>query len=713
MRLSFYFIFIALFVLTMAGASILIQNKSLNDQLLAEITNAEERFSNLENQDAKALSTALEVFAQDERFKEVFLKKDREGLYKFGQGLFQHLKDKYGITHTYFILVDGHVFVRLHNHEIYGDKVTRVTFERAQRDKTLSAGIELGQTAYALRVVVPYYDKDELIGYVEYGEEIDHFLEILEGKSANTFVIFVEKKYLDRKSWASVEKVAGELDNWEDYENYVMVSNTKQEHLERSAECFTEENIEQIDRARVIKIIDDAPDDGEKRHRFVCGGFPIIDASGKPSGVVLTLIDATEKVSTAQKNKNTISIIAALLVTLALGLGLFISKKITTPLNKLTEYTRIIGRGDLDHTINIEAKGEIGQLAQAFTQMIGNLKKITASRDEVLKEVSERQKAETALQSANASLLEINEELSDSNESQARVNEEMEKEISLRREAEKKMSSLNEELAKKVDELKSSRLAAMNLGQDIEEARRAQESLNLSLERSNEDLQFFAYIASHDLQEPLRMISSYLQLLERRYKEKLDQDAKEFIAFAVDGATRMQGMINDLLTFSRVTTHGKEFGIVESEEILDKVLLNLKLVIEESGAEIIRGELPRLNADVSQLSQVFQNLIANAIKFRQDEAPVIRISAQVQDDHWLFSVADNGMGFEQKNAEHIFKMFQRLHGRNEIQGSGIGLAVTQKIIERHGGRIWAESEPGKGAVFSFTMPKVNKPHAYE
>jgi PAS domain S-box-containing protein len=224
------------------------------------------------------------------------------------------------------------------------------------------------------------------------------------------------------------------------------------------------------------------------------------------------------------------------------------------------------------------------------------------------------------------------------------------------------------------------------------------------LERSNADLQHFAYIASHDLQEPLRMVSSYMQLLSRRYKGKLDADADEFIDFAVDGATRMQALINALLSYSRVDTQGKAFEPTDCEQILDATLASLKNAIEDSGAEISRGALPTVKADAMQLGQVFQNLIANAIKFRNHHAPVVRISAEQKGAAWVFTIADNGIGFEPQHAERVFVMFQRLHGKDEYAGTGIGLAVCKKIIERHGGQIWVDSKPGEGTSFHFTLP---------
>ena len=226
----------------------------------------------------------------------------------------------------------------------------------------------------------------------------------------------------------------------------------------------------------------------------------------------------------------------------------------------------------------------------------------------------------------------------------------------------------------------------------------------LELQRSNAELEQFAYVASHDLQEPLRMVTSYLQLLERRYKEKLDQDAEDFIGFAVDGASRMQTLIQDLLTYSRVGTRGAAFEPTDCDEVLSRVLTNLEVAIEESGAEISSGTLPNIAVDASQLSQLLQNLIGNAIKFRGDSPPRIRIEAQRRDEDWLFSVRDNGIGIDPRHGERIFQVFQRLHGIGQYQGTGIGLAVCKKIAERHRGQIWVESEEGAGATFYFTIP---------
>lgn len=244
---------------------------------------------------------------------------------------------------------------------------------------------------------------------------------------------------------------------------------------------------------------------------------------------------------------------------------------------------------------------------------------------------------------------------------------------------------------------------------DVTERKRAEARLARllqELERSNKELELFAYVASHDLQEPLRMVSSYTQLLERRYSAKLDDDAREFIAYAVDGASRMQRLINDLLEFSRVSTRGKPLEKTNVAEILGNVRANLSVAIEESGALVTNDFMPVVMVDPGQLGQVLQNLIANGLKFRNGTRPHVHVRAIESPEHWEFSVSDNGIGIEKQYFDRIFVIFQRLHTAGDYQGTGIGLALCKRIIERHGGRIWVESTPNEGSTFSFTIPKL-------
>ena len=229
------------------------------------------------------------------------------------------------------------------------------------------------------------------------------------------------------------------------------------------------------------------------------------------------------------------------------------------------------------------------------------------------------------------------------------------------------------------------------------------------LKRSNDELQQFAYVSSHDLQEPLRMVSSYTQLLAKRYKGRLDSDADEFIAFAVDGCHRMQGLIQDLLVYSRAGSNGKALRELSCENSLKLALANLRTTIEQSGAVVTHDALPAIKTDEAQLTQVFQNLVGNAIKYRRAESPRVHVSASRNGgNEWIFSVRDNGLGIDPQYFDRIFVLFQRLHGRDEFEGTGIGLAICKKILERLGGRIWVESQPEKGSTFYFALPEMEE-----
>jgi len=248
---------------------------------------------------------------------------------------------------------------------------------------------------------------------------------------------------------------------------------------------------------------------------------------------------------------------------------------------------------------------------------------------------------------------------------------------------------------------------AFGMVSDISERKNAAgnlERVNEDLRRSYIEIEQFAHVASHDLQEPLRMVTSYLQLIERRYTAQLDDEAREFIGYAVEGAKRMKALIRDLLEFSRAGAGATELREVNINSVLEDALDNLKNAIEESRAQITADQLPTIVADPTLLIQVFQNLIANAIKFQENGAPSIHISAQRQGADWILSVRDNGIGIEARHLDRIFKIFERLHALEKYSGSGIGLAITKKIVERHGGRIWIESQPGIGSTFSFSLP---------
>ncbi len=342
-----------------------------------------------------------------------------------------------------------------------------------------------------------------------------------------------------------------------------------------------------------------------------------------------------------------------LAVLVAAVLGFTISRSITLPLSTITAAARNLSGGDMD-TGSLSGitsrQDEIGVLAKTFTLMAGQLKE--------------------TLEGLRRSHIELESRVEERTRELQESNEQLGLEVEERRQAEAKLLLRTEELA-----------------------------------RSNTELEQFAYVASHDLQEPLRMVASYVQLIEKRYQDKLDDDGREFIEFAVDGAKRMRVLIEDLLAYSRVTTRAEPFQSTNFEKVLETVTDNLQMVIKENDVQITHAPLPTVQGDVTQLTQLFQNLISNAIKFRGDAAPQVHIHAEPQEDQWLISVQDNGIGIEAQHLDRIFLLFQRLHGRGAYPGTGLGLAICRKIVERHGGTIWVESEPGSGSKFNFTIPK--------
>lgn len=266
-------------------------------------------------------------------------------------------------------------------------------------------------------------------------------------------------------------------------------------------------------------------------------------------------------------------------------------------------------------------------------------------------------------------------------------------------------TQLEIKVAERTEELRD---ANARLAVELDERRRAELMLSRhadELKRSNTELEQFAYVASHDLQEPLRMVASFTQLLSKRYRGKLDPEADEFIDFAVDGATRMQSLINDLLSYSRVGSRGKPFQPVNCSEAFSQALANLETRVEETHAVVTYDPLPTVSGDAGQLVQLFQNLIANAIKFRGPDSPRIHVTASHTDGGWTFAIQDNGIGIPAEHFDRIFSIFQRLHRRSDYPGTGIGLAICKKIVERHKGRIWVESNPRQGSTFYFTLPE--------
>jgi len=443
----------------------------------------------------------------------------------------------------------------------------------------------------------------------------------------------------------------------------------------------------------------------------------------------------------------TAGLTVVMIVLMGIG-GLFIARQISRPLGQLTTAAERLGGGDLSQRIQLKSRDEIGILGATFNRMAASLEEQIGQRE---KAERERTRAEASAASAKSAQDMINsmmdavimtdldgkithfnkattsmfgygEEVlgqspktlvveSDAPTVYAVIKEAMERGVVSNREhtgitkGGKEFPVLVS--VSVVTNIEGRPTGLIGVVKDITDLRRAEDTLRqrtVDLERSNAELERFAYVASHDLQEPLRMVSSYTQLLERRYKDKLDADAHDFIGFAVDGAKRMQHLIDDLLTYSRVGTRGRPFERTDCQAVVKAAIANLDTAIRETDATVTCGALPIVMADEGQLVQLFQNLIANAVKFHADRTPEVKVSARLEGNEWEFSIADNGIGIDPQYFDRIFVIFQRLEG-SKYPGTGVGLSICKKIVERHGGRIRIESQPGKGSTFYFTLPK--------
>jgi signal transduction histidine kinase len=388
--------------------------------------------------------------------------------------------------------------------------------------------------------------------------------------------------------------------------------------------------------------------DQDYRNVDVVHGYRYVEEIG--GGCIMAHLDQSEAFAPAQALRTQVIVMSAVFAGFAMVLSFAFAQSLGRPLVRLTARARALQAGDFSSPVPMEGPMEVRTFAEAFASMAQSLK---VSRTALL-------------------------------------------------DREQELRTLNEDLERRVE----------GRTRELEAANREQAKQAAKLARSNAELERFAYVASHDLKEPLRMVMSFTKLLSKRYKDRLDADAQQFIDFAVDGAERMEQLIHDLLTYSRVDAADTQFEEVDCEGALTTALINVKTAIDEGGAIVTHDPLPVLTADRIQLIQLFQNVIGNAVKYRSEHSPSIHVACVARSTtenkrEWFFSVRDNGIGIAPQYAERIFVIFQRLHSPDEYPGTGVGLAICKKIVERHGGRIWVESQLGRGATFYFTLPANN------
>ena len=600
------------------------QDDSLNDMAAEHITNAKVMFQTLEERDIKVLSSASEVIIQDPGFKKIYLEKDREKLYNYGQPLYQNLKNQTDITHVYFILPDGNVFVRLHDKNLYGDLVTRNAFKEARDTKKTSSGLELGKTAFALRAVTPYYNNSynnsDLIGYVELGEEIDHFLKILKGGTNDEYILIADKEYLSREDWASVRKVAGLRNNWNDSEKHIILGSTTEQGF--ASKCLTENNLERIeDGENVLQQIQN------KNQTFICGGFTINDVGTQHRGAVLSLIDISDHVAAAQKGNYVLVGMAIILFVATSIAGILLSSSISKPITRLKDAANEIGKGNLNTKIEIKSKDEIGDLAWSFNKMAGDLQRLNDEH---------RKAEETRLQ--------------------------------------------NERLIY-ATRAKSEFLANM----------------------------------SHELRTPLNAIVGFSELLKRNTAGELNEKQEHYVDNVLISSKFLLGLINDILDLSKVEA-GKMELIIEKLSvpmIINETIILLKEKATNHGIILkteLDSELEFIEADKQRLKQVLFNLLSNAVKFSKPEGGIVTITTKKDGAMAVFQVSDTGIGIKEEDMVKLFKAFEQLNSEitKNYGGTGLGLTISKKLVELHGGRIMAESKYGEGSTFTFFLPITQK-----
>jgi len=469
---------------------------------------------------------------------------------------------------------------------------------------------------------------------------------------------------------------------------------------------------------------------------------------------LLTEVDLEESLRAVTHMRTTIIAGGALVAFVAVGAGIASATGLVRSIRTLVAATHEIGRGNLAHRVDVKRRDEAGVLGHAFNAMADNLQRVTASRDVLGEEVTRRRKVEAELRRSNTvtdfiietvpelfyqisedrrfvrwsrRLREVtgysDEEISAGSplmffdsEDRIRIAEAISRVFDLgEAEASADLVAKNGSMTpcpftgrrRLIDD----RPYLIGMGTDVSALKESETRLRRSmdeLERSNQELERFAYVAFHDLQEPLRMMPSYTQLLDKRYGDALDQDAKDFIRYAVDGADRMRQLINDLLAFSRIESRGWPFERVDLNEVVDIVRSNLTVALDESGARLTRDAMPAVSADHAQMVSVFQNLMTNAVEFGSEDPLRIHVAVRDAGHEWVLSVLDNGIGIDPAFFDRIFILFQRLQTRTEYPGTGIGLAMCKRIVERHGGRIWVESAEGERATFSYSLPKTAK-----
>ena len=746
LSLSFFAVLIPL-ALVYYGIVLYIQREDIETYVIDEIHHIEQAFHNLEERDTKILSSTLEAIIRDPSLKEVYSEKDREKLFNFGQPLFHNLKNKYGITHFYFILPDGHCFLRLHNRDIYDDLITRFTFWGARDTKEFSSGIELGKTAFALRVVSPYYRDGELIGYVELGEEIEHFLEILKSETRNDFGIIADKEHLDREKWRSVRMVAGLRDNWDDLENHVILATTSDDPA--ASECFVEENLESIEKGE-----DSFQRIASGDRSFVCGGFEITDAGGRHAGAIISLIDITKHVAIVKKtNLVTIGLIAALLA-IASGIGIFISRSISRPISELQNAAAEIAEGKMDKMVSITTRDELGQLADSFSKMTLKLKESYTGLE---RQVEERRKAEeftsSILDSVGEGIIVVDPEYRIISANKAYCDQlglalddvkgahcfevshrikrpcfEEGEDCPIKHtfETGEPATYLHVHHNVKGDDIyvevrsyplkdpSGKVISAIEVITNITEKRKLEEQLRQS--QKMEAIGTLTGGIAHDFNNLLTTILGYGEILKGDLEK--DDPLRTYVDIIIASGEKAASLTQSLLAFSRKQMI-RPVDMDLNESIKKVLTLLSRLIGEDIAIKLNLSDEPlTIFADGVLMEQVLMNLATNARDAMPNGGSFIIQTEPVEfDRHFvethgygkpgrfaLVSITDTGIGMDKKTRDQMFEPF--FTTKDIGKGTGLGLSVVYGIVKQHDGYIDVYSEPGQGTTLKIYFPMV-------
>jgi|GEM_PF-3276551 len=702
--------------------------------------NLEKVFYQRINDQINNISAAREIFANDEAIKSYFMQKDRNKLYQYVYPLFQTLKNQYDITHIYFILPDNHVFLRMHSPNIYADIIERKSFKITKSVKQPIAGIELGRTSFALRVIGPYFKDHALLGFVEFSKNIDNFVSDLkkhEPKIENIFVL-VNKKDLDPKLIANEDQDRKIISHWNDFDDYVIVNSLNYETVRLYANTLKS----YLNDTQLADINSGEPLLGINRNEsktISFGGFPLFDASDRNIGFVIASVDISDLYSATKKDMilHILSFSFIFLIML-LCLYFFTKRTIVNPIHKLSLIvTEITKKGKLSLRSGIKRKDELGRLSNYLDRMTEDLQKTTVSKtymDKIINNmldtlvvVDNDDKIKTINNAAENLLGYTEKELIGRNISEiipkpplyANIKENpiINCEITYRSKKGILIPMLASFSTMTADDGKVEGIII--IAKDITEHKKNEserEQLtkiliqkNEELERANKELDNFVHLASHDLRSPVITISSLISLLEKHYKDNIDAKEYEIISKIKNTSNRISELIDKLLTLTRVTSEKSSYEFIEIKDVVNSVKELLDFDIKKYKVQItVQDNIPPVECDRIKIGELFLNLISNAIKYsskNKDDNPKIDIGYTSDNEFHRFYIKDNGIGIDPKYHQKIFNAFSRLHSESEYSGTGIGLSIVKRVIEEHGGNIWIESEEGKGATFYFTLLK--------